>query len=67
MMGDFETGYMLARDGVTVLEDPNEFGMEWQVLDTEPKLFQNPERFPQYPDNCVLPDKTKDIGRRLGA
>ena len=39
MMGRFETGEMIGRDGSTVFEDANAFGQEWQVLDTEPKLF----------------------------
>ena len=34
LMGNFETGAMLARDGVTVLNDPNEFAQEWQVRPT---------------------------------
>ena len=49
MMGSFEIGEMLARDGETVLDDPNAFGHEWQVLDTEPQLFQDKNRFPQFP------------------
>ena len=65
MMGHFHTGTMLARDGVTVMEDSNAFGQEWQVLDTEPMLFQT-VRAPQYPDNCVLPgDATSQLRRRL--
>ncbi len=30
----------------------NSYGEEWQVLDTEPKLFQE-NRFPQHPQGCV--------------
>jgi hypothetical protein len=30
----------------------NSYGEEWQVLDTEPNLFQE-QRFPQYPQGCV--------------
>jgi hypothetical protein len=30
----------------------NSYGEEWQVLDTEPNLFQE-KRFPQYPQGCV--------------
>jgi hypothetical protein len=33
LMGSYETGEMLARDGVTILNDPNAFGQEWQVRD----------------------------------
>jgi hypothetical protein len=54
LMGEFEGGHMIARDGKTVLEDPNAFGLEWQVRDTEPMLFQD-ARFPQYPQACTLP------------
>ena len=56
---------MLARDGTTELSDPNEFGQEWQVRTHEPRLFQNSERYPQYPQKCVLPD-LRAAGRRLG-
>lgn len=30
LMGTFGEGVMLARDNATVIDDPNEFGMEWQ-------------------------------------
>lgn len=33
LMGSFHKSKTLARDGVTLLEDPNELGQEWQVLD----------------------------------
>ncbi len=66
LMGDFDNGNMLARDGTTVLEDPIAFGQEWQVLDTEPTLFQS-LRFPQHPFECTFPspDVTKKLRRRL--
>jgi hypothetical protein len=54
LMGDFEMGQMIARDGNTVLNDWNAFGQEWQVLETEPKLFQT-VRFPQHPHVCTMP------------
>jgi len=41
-----------ARDGVTFLKEHDEFAEEWQVLDSEPKLFLGP-RFPQHPDSCI--------------
>ena len=69
LLGHFHTGTMLSRNGTTILEDdPIAFGQEWQVLDTEPKLFQA-ERPPQYPQACILPDPKKKSGRRrrLGA
>ena len=66
LMGDFETSELLARDGMTTLEDdPIAFGQEWQVLDTESNLFQQTLAEPQYPHKCLLPDPTtKALGRR---
>jgi hypothetical protein len=66
LMGDFGEGRMLARDGQTILEDANAFGQEWQVLDTEPTLFQN-LRFPQHPMECTLPPpmQASQLRRRL--
>jgi hypothetical protein len=64
LMGDFNGGRMLARDGETILEDPNAFGQEWQVLDTEPTFFQT-LRLPQHPMECTMPTpKTTDMLRR---
>lgn len=65
LMGSFETGAMLARDGVTVLSDPNEMGQEWQVRESEPQLFQH-IREPQYPQMCRLPSASASPKRRLG-
>jgi hypothetical protein len=66
LMGDFSMGQMLARDGKTVIDDPNAFGQEWQVLDREPTLFQT-VRFPQHPQVCTLPTpkQTSALRRRL--
>ena len=56
LFGDFATGLKLARDGVTNLEDWNDFGKEWQVLETEPKLFSTIEG-PQLPrETCKMPN-----------
>lgn len=65
LLGDFYTGDSLARDGETVIEDPNAFGQEWQVLDSEPNLFQT-NRAPQFPNKCILPSESKKEARRLG-
>ena len=51
------SGAKLARDGKTVIEDLNEYGQEWQVRDTESKLFQNAHVHPQFPEKCILPNK----------
>jgi hypothetical protein len=66
MMGEIGSGRMFARDGITVLEEPNAFGAEWQVRDNEPMLFQT-IREPQYPQACKLPSADAKASRRLGA
>lgn len=63
LMGDFVTGNMVARNGQTVLQDPVEFGNEWQVLDTEANLFQA-TRLPQYPQKCNMPPPPTANSRR---
>ena len=59
LMGDFATGHPLARDGTTVLslmeDEVHAFGQEWQVRDTDVQLFDNCDRAPQFPAQCVLP------------
>lgn len=65
ILGSYEGGLMLARDGETELEDPNEFGMEWQVHQDEPMLFHNVEG-PQHPVLCTMPNKAEPERRRLG-
>ena len=66
MLGEYGTNKMLARDGVSIIEDPIAFGQEWQVLPTDPQLFQV-NRSPEYPEKCILPDPAaKESRRRLG-
>ena len=62
---------LLGRDGVTDISHSwNEYGEEWQVRDTEPKLFRE-HRAPQYPDACIYVSdgnhlkKTHNLRRRL--
>jgi hypothetical protein len=66
LMGDFRTGNMIARNGKTEMTEANAFGQEWQVLDTEPSLFQT-VRLPQHPQKCSLPstEATSVLHRRL--
>jgi hypothetical protein len=66
LMGDFRFGAKLGRDGKSVINDPNAFGQEWQVLDTDPMLFQS-ARFPQHPQKCTMPspEATSALRRRL--
>jgi hypothetical protein len=68
LMGDFHYGVKLSRDGKRVINDANEFGQEWQVLDTDPTLFQS-ARFPQHPQKCTMPTPkaTKMLRRRLSS
>jgi hypothetical protein len=50
---------MLALDGKTVIDDPNVYGQEWQVLGREPTLFQT-VRFPQHPQVMYAPCPQSD-------
>ena len=63
ILGDYETGKLLSCNG-TVMQDANAFGNEWQVLDTEPKLFQT-TLFPQFPRKCTMPKVEEMEARRL--
>ncbi|CAJ1928783.1 unnamed protein product [Cylindrotheca closterium] len=63
--GDFKTGNTYARDGITLLNDFNELGMEWQVLPSDGKLFHEMAR-PQFPELCYLPEDPRgERARRL--
>lgn len=68
LLGTYEEGVPIGRNGTVLsLEDPEAFAEDWQVLEGEPKLFQNAERYPQAPAKCVRPDPaTKESRRRLG-
>jgi len=63
LMGSFSEGVTLARDNVTVLDEFNAFGSEWQVLHSEPKLFRVVEG-PQHPTQCEIPSSLA-LRRRL--
>jgi len=73
LMGDFQTGAMLGRDGRTRFSDNedvqiNEFGKEWQVHSSEPMLFHSLEYSVQYPEECAMPEMGKEtVRRRLGS
>lgn len=64
LLGSFGKGEKKARDNLTIIEDDNEFGQEWQVKPGEDKLFHNIEG-PQAPEKCDLPN-TQSLRRRLG-
>jgi hypothetical protein len=63
LLGDFNTGKTLARDGSTVLDDFTELGNEWQVLPAEPKLFHEVSH-PQFPEKCVESEDPRGERRR---
>ena len=63
LLGDWETGQFIARDGMTVVGGSEAHALEWQVRDTEPVLFQS-IRAPQFPATCLPPKKM--LGKRLG-
>lgn len=67
MMGAFENGLMVARNGKTEIEDPEEFAAEWQVRGDEPMLFSTVSG-PQYPQKCQMPNASSltERTRRLG-
>ena len=62
IIGDFNTGKTLARDGSTVLDDFNDLGLEWQVLPSDGKLFHEVAQ-PQFPELCYLPEDPR--GERI--
>jgi len=63
LMGNWN-GKKMARDNVTIIDDNNEFGLEWQVLVSEPRLFHNTEGI-QAPQPCAV-KHNYDLRRRLG-
>ena len=63
LLGDFETGKTLARDGKTVMNDFTEFGDEWQVLPSEPRLFHEVVQ-PQFPELCIKPEDPRGERKR---
>jgi len=63
LMGDYKTGSLLARDGSTAMTDFTEFGDEWQVLPSEPKLFRE-FTHPQFPELCIKPEDPRGERKR---
>lgn len=63
LLGDFKTGETLARDGSSVLNEFAEYGSEWQVLPSEPRLFHIVEQ-PQFPVKCIEPEDPRGERRR---
>ena len=68
LLADFKSGKKLARDGVSIINDYNMFGQEWQVLAKGPKLFHELSG-PQAPEQkCIMPSalQAQKRRRRLG-
>jgi hypothetical protein len=66
LMGKYETGEKVSRDGFTMIDDVNDFGLEWQVLPSDPKIFRLSEG-PEYPEKCMLPTISALESRNLRA
>ena len=60
MMGSFENGSLLARDGVTIMDNHDIFGQEWQVTEADGQLFQTAS-----PYKVCVPPHSIEQGRRL--
>ena len=54
LIGSWHKQGRIARDGETLIRDPNAYAQEWQVRSDEPNLFKE-SRYPQYPEKCLLP------------
>jgi len=63
MLGDYKSGKTLARDGVTVINDFNELGNEWQLLPSDDMLFHDKAK-PQFPERCIVPEDPQGQRRR---
>ena len=66
LLGDFHTGAAQGRDGRSMDQDWNAFGMEWQVRQDEPQLFRT-LREPQLPyAKCHMPTAVQTKRRLRG-
>jgi len=63
LLGDFNSGKTLARDGAKEIHDFNELGNEWQVLPSDDMLFHDKAE-PQFPKRCILPEDPQGERRR---
>ena len=66
LLGSYNTGTKLARDGTTVIDDADEFGQEWQVRVDDTHLFSVIDG-PQYPAKCNMPAKQSAVKCHLRA
>jgi len=60
LMGTFQDGMKVGRDKKSVFDNINDFGEEWQVLASEPKLFHDDDiGIPQAPVKCIIPSRNE--------
>ena len=66
LMGEHPTGKLLGRDGKSVFDmaETDAFGLEWQVLKSEPMLFHTAEGTVQHPQKCLMPSLEASAGRK---
>jgi len=64
LLGEWETGKMLSRDGTNIVNDPDLYAREWQVRALDDPVLFEALRVPVYPDKCLPPNKPR--GNRLG-
>jgi hypothetical protein len=58
-------GQRVARDGQTLIKDVNQFGQEWQVLESEPKLFHSYEGA-VVGQKCIMPPSAQQVFAIVG-
>mmetsp|Transcript_20390 Transcript_20390/g.29495 ORF Transcript_20390/g.29495 Transcript_20390/m.29495 type:complete len:616 (+) Transcript_20390:98-1945(+) len=63
LMGSFDSGNLVGRDGKTEYSDYDSFGEEWQVKATEPMLFHEVDG-PQHPERCIYVDRIEQQEKR---
>ena len=72
LLGKFDLrGLRVGRDGTTVINDTNEFGQEWQVVESDPQLFHSYDGA-VVGGKCIMPpsyspERAAKIQRRLRA
>jgi hypothetical protein len=64
LLGDFKNRETLARDGSTVLNKFAEYGSEWQVIPSDPRLFHIVLQRPKFPAKCIEPKDPRGERRR---
>jgi hypothetical protein len=63
LLGSFPDGLRVGRDKVSILNDRNTFGQEWQVRPMDGQLFHVADG-PQFPEQCEIPSSV-ELRRRL--